>query len=90
MAKLTKEERAELEARLAADDADDGDDDEVEFGFPDGGYIRGRYSRVAKAAAARGHRLEPDPEPEPGDGKGQRGGQGGGNVKRFTSGRRTG
>lgn len=63
MPRLTKEERAELEAKLAADDADD-DDDEYELGFPDGGYVRGRHSRVSKIAAARGIKLDPDPEPE--------------------------
>jgi len=67
MPRLTKEERAELEARLAADDDDD--DEEYEIGFPDGGYVRGRHSRIAKIAAARGIKLEPDPEPEEGDDK---------------------
>ena len=86
MAKLSPEERAELEAKLAADDADD-DDDEYEVGFPDGGYVRGRHSRVSKVAAARGFKLEPDPEPgepaEPGKGKGKAGGQQGGQVRAF-------
>ena len=73
MPRMTKEERAELEARLAADDQDD-DDDEYELGFPDGGYVRGRHSRVAKIAAARGIKLDPDPEPtEPEEGKGKGG-----------------
>ena len=90
MAKLSPEERAELEARLAADDDDD--DDEYEVGFPDGGYVRGRHSRVSKVAAARGFKLEPDPADD-GDGKdgkakGKAGGQQGGQVRAF--GRRVG
>lgn len=86
MAKLSKEERAELEAKLAEDDADDDDDDEVEVGFSDGSYVRGRYRRVSEAAAARGFKLKADPDPEPG--KEPKGGaSGGSNVKRF-SGRR--
>jgi hypothetical protein len=63
MPKLTAAERAELEAKLAADDQDD-DDDEYELGFGDGTYIRGRHSRISKYAAARGVKLEPDPEPD--------------------------
>ena len=63
---MSREERAELEARLAADD-DDEDDDEYELGFSDGSYVRGRHSRVSKIAAARGVKLEPDPEPAEGD-----------------------
>lgn len=81
MAKLSKEERAELEARLAADDEDD-DDDEVEVGFGDGSYVRGKFRRVSEAAAARGFKLKPDPAPEGGtEPKG--GKQQGGEVKRF-------
>ena len=78
--KLSKEERAELEAKLAADDEDD-DDDEVEVGFSDGSYVRGRYRRVSEAAAARGVKLRPDPAPEGDEGKGKQ--QQGTNVKRF-------
>ena len=86
MPKLSKEERAELEARLAEDDADD-DDDEVEVGFADGSYVRGRYRRVSEAAAARGFKLRPDP-PADDDGKtGKTGKASGGEVRRF-SGRR--
>ena len=80
--KLSKEERAELEARLAADDDDDDDDDEVEVGFSDGSYVRGRYRRVSEAAAARGVKLRPDPAPE-GDEGGKGKGQQSTNVKRF-------
>lgn len=83
MARLSKEERAELEARLAADDDDD-DDDEVEVGFGDGSYVKGKYRRVADAAAARGFKLRPDPAPED-DGKPAKPAKG--NVTRF-SGRR--
>jgi len=44
MPRLTKEERAELEARLAEDD--DEDDDEIEIGRPDGSYVRGKTRRL--------------------------------------------
>jgi hypothetical protein len=70
MAKLSAEERAELEARLAADDDDD-DDDEMEVGFADGSYVRGRARRVHEAAAARGLKLRPDPPADPKDKKTQ-------------------
>lgn len=85
MGKLSKEERAELEARLAEDDADD-DDDEYELGFSDGSYVRGRHSRVRKIAAARGVKLDPDPPAGDGDGKGGKTaakGQQGGQVRAF-------
>jgi hypothetical protein len=79
MARLSKEERAELEARLA-DDSDD-DDDEVELKFSDGSAFRGSYRRAQQVADARGFKLKADPPadddaPKP--------------DKRFTSGRRTG
>lgn len=83
MAKLSPEERKALEDQLAADDASDDDDDEVEVGFGDGSYVKGKFRRVQDAAAARGFKLKPDPEPEGGKG-GQKSGD---NVKRF-SGRR--
>ena len=75
MPKLTQAERAELEARLAADDDDD--DDEVELGFADGSHFRGKFSRARKVAAARGFKLDPDPpdESDPAEGKGK--GEGG-------------
>jgi hypothetical protein len=63
MARLTKEERAELEARLADDDDDD-EADEVEIGLGDGKYFRGSYRR----AKALGHVTEPA-KPKDGDGK---------------------
>lgn len=59
MPRLTKEERAELEAKLAADDDDD--DDEVELGFADGSHFRGKMSRARQVAKARGYKLEADP-----------------------------
>jgi hypothetical protein len=61
VAKLTKQERAELEARLADDDADD-DDDEVELTH-DGKTFRGSYRRVSEAAGAWGIKLKADPPP---------------------------
>lgn len=85
MARLSPEERKALEDQLAADDAADDDDDEVEVGFGDGSYVKGKFRRVQDAAAARGFKLRPDP-PADDDSKGKGGGQGG-NVKRF-SGRR--
>ena len=83
MARLSPEERKALEDQLAADDAADDDDDEVEVGFGDGSYVKGKFRRVQDAAAARGFKLRPDPE-EPKDGKTSPKGD---NVKRF-SGRR--
>jgi len=83
MAKMSREERAELEARLAEDDAEDDDDDEVELKFSDGSAFRGRFRRARQVASARGFKLEPDPPTadEGGTGKGGKGG--GGEVKRF-------
>ena len=84
MPRLTKEERAELEARLAEDDADE-EDDEYELGFSDGSYVRGKHSRVSKVAAARGVKVDPDP-PAAGDGKDGKAapkGQQGGQVRAF-------
>ena len=76
MARLTKEERAELEARLAADDDDD--DDEVELGFSDGSHFRGRMSRAREVARARGFKLEADPPAEKPEAKsGGKGDEGG-------------
>lgn len=83
MAKLSPEERKALEDQLAADDAADDDDDDIEVGFADGSYVKGKFRRVSEAAAARGLKLRPDPKPE-GDGKTPPKGD---NVKRF-SGRR--
>lgn len=76
MARLTKEERAELEAKLAEDDQEDDDQDPVEVGFGDGSYVKGSFRRVSEAAAARGFKLRPDPAPD----KDAKGGKGGGNV----------
>lgn len=47
MAKLSAEERAELEARLRDDDDDD-ESDEVEVGRSDGSYFKGSYRRARK------------------------------------------
>ena len=73
---MAKRTRAEIEAELAALDADD-DDDEVELGFADGSHFRGRMSRARKVAAARGFKLEPDEDggdKDQGDDKGKAGG----------------
>jgi hypothetical protein len=66
MGKMSAAERAELERRLREDDEADTDDSDYEVGFPDGGYIRGKWDKVRSAAAARGFKLEPDP---PADGE---------------------
>ena len=85
--------RKELEAELAALDADeDPEDDEIELGFDDGSYFRGSFRRAKGVASARGFRLAPDPESAEGDGddkkdaakgKGKAGGQQGGAVRAF-------
>lgn len=87
MGKLTPEERAELEARLADDDADDDENDEVSLTFPDGHSFTGSYRRAKDVAAARGFKLKADP-PADDDGKGK--GKTGGTVTkgRFQAGRR--
>ena len=79
MPRMSKEERAELEARLAADDDDD-ENDEVEVGLGDGKYFRGSYSRAKRL----GYVTEPAPKAEADDGKVTNA------QKRFTGGRRTG
>ena len=78
MGKLTASERADLEAKLAADDDDD--DDEVEIGMGEGKYFRGSYRR----ARALGYVNDPR------DKKDDDGADGKDTAKRFTSGRRTG
>jgi len=83
--------RKELEAELAALDADeDPEDDEIELGFDDGSYFRGSYRRAKGVASARGFKLAPDPEPAEGEDdkdkpkpKGKAGGQQGGAVRAF-------
>lgn len=85
MARLSPEDRKALEDQLAADDAADDDDDEVEVGFGDGSYVKGKFRRVQDAAAARGFKLRPDPAPDK-----DAAAKGGSNVKRFNAGRRTG
>ena len=65
MAKLTPEKRAELEAALAADDADDEDDFEIEIRDGDKAarvpYSKGR----AYLQKHFGIDLDPEPEEEP-------------------------
>jgi hypothetical protein len=78
--KLSKEERAELESRLAADDADDDDGDEVTVSHGDKS-VTGSYRRVKGIAKAWGLKLEDDPPPAAKDGEGD------GKTVRF--GRRT-
>jgi hypothetical protein len=87
MPKMTPEERADLEARLAADDEDD-DSDDVSVTFPDGFSFSGTFRRAQEVAAAHGFKLKADPKPadEP---KGKSAGKGGTVTQgRFTSGRR--
>ena len=87
MPKMTPEERADLEARLAADEDDD--DDEVEVGFADGSYFKGKFRRAAAAAEARGFRLTPAPADDAP--KAKSAGKGGNVTQgRFSAGRRVG
>jgi hypothetical protein len=70
MAKMTAAERAELEARLKADDDGD-DDDEVTISHGDKS-VTGTYRRVKGIARAWGLKLEEDPPPaEDEDGTGK-------------------
>ena len=64
MARMSAAERAELEARLAADD-DAGDDDPVEISH-DGKTFKGSFRRARGVARAWGLKLEADPDPDPG------------------------
>lgn len=80
MARLTKEERAELEARLAEDDEDDGDD-EVTISRGDGTSFTGKFRRALQLGYVTLPAAKTDAKNDKGDG---------GEVKRFTSGRRTG
>jgi hypothetical protein len=82
MPRLTPEERAELEARLAADDEDDGDD-EVTISRGDGTSFTGKFRRALQL----GYVSLPETKTPA---KGKSDGGEGGEVKRFTSGRRTG
>lgn len=79
MARMTPEQRAELEAKLADDDADDDESDEVEVGNADGSYFKGSYRRAKQL----GHIKEPA---KPGEAPAKGGDA---NVKRF-AGRRVG
>ena len=80
MARLTKEERAELEARLAEDDEDD-ESDEVTVKRADGSSFTGTFRRALQLGLV----ARPEPK-DPPKGKADEGGE----VQRFTSGRRTG
>jgi hypothetical protein len=62
MPKLTKEERAELEAKLAADDQDEEDDFEIEIRDGDKA-ARLPYSR-GRAYVQKHFGIDLDPEPE--------------------------
>lgn len=65
MAKLSAKDQAELERlQAAAAAAEDDDDDEVEYGFKDGGYVRGKAGRVRKVVTSRGEKFDPDETPE--------------------------
>jgi hypothetical protein len=60
--KLSKQERAELEARLAEDDAEDDDDFEVEIGS-EGNYARVPY-RKGKSWLQKTFGIDLDAEPK--------------------------
>jgi len=78
---MSREERAELEARLRADDEDD-DDDPVELSF-EGKTFKGSFRRVAQFAEAHGVKLTaPAAASGSGDGDGGDGGSGS-QVRRF-------
>ena len=64
MPKLSKEERAELEARLAEDDADDDDDDEVEYGNSDGSYWRVKVRHAKRLGL---YKVPDPPKPDEAD-----------------------
>jgi len=64
MPKLTPEERAELEAKLAEDDEDD-DSDQVSIGRPDGSTFTGTFRRALQLG------LVSLPEPKKTAAKGQ-------------------
>jgi hypothetical protein len=78
MSRLSKEDRAELEARLAEDDDDD--DDQVTIGASDGSYFKGTYRRAKRLGYVK----------EPAADEGDSAANSDDKVKRFTSGRRTG
>jgi len=62
---MGKRTREEIEAELAALDADDDpEDDEVEIGHPDGRYFRGTHRRARAVARQWGIAFDPDPVPE--------------------------
>jgi hypothetical protein len=61
MPRLTKEERAELEARLADDDADDDESDSVTVTKPDGSSFTGTFRRALELGLV----TRPDPKADP-------------------------
>ena len=63
MARLTAEQRAELEAQLAEDDADD-ESDEVTVGLPDGRSFTGTFKRALQLGFVS-LPAKPDPKAKP-------------------------
>ena len=78
MAKMSKDERARLEALLAADDEADDDDRPVKYTHKDGSSLEGSFARVAAFANALGVKLVADKAPDDDESGGD-----GGQVKRF-------
>ena len=64
MPKLTAEERAELEARLA-EDSDDDESDEVTIGRPDGTSFTGTFKRALQLGLVKLPDAKPDPKAKP-------------------------
>jgi hypothetical protein len=79
--KLSKEERAKLEAQLAEDDQAEDDAFEVEIGS-EGNYARVPYAK-AKTWLGKTFGIDLDDEPKQGDGKDEPAGEGDGKVRRF-------
>lgn len=64
MARLTKEERAELEARLAEDDEDD-ESDEVTVAKADGSSFTGSFRRALQLGLVAKPEPKADPKAKP-------------------------
>lgn len=64
MARLTKEERAELEARLAEDDEDD-ESDEVTVARADGSSFTGSFRRALQLGLVTKPEPKTDPKAKP-------------------------
>lgn len=64
MARLTKEERAELEARLAEDDEDD-ESDEVTVAKADGSSFTGSFRRALQLGLVTKPEPKTDPKAKP-------------------------